>query len=263
MENYIDKITELLGMELNNLDADHESLADLLEKYQRTFRDEHLPRFDEGKPMPPDVQELRRYMKDWLEMHPNNGYIEEIWNGKEWNELDQVAYQLKLWIKMIDSYYPAPTVTKKPRETTETIIFVPQQTEECREEYDWFQPIAEECRAAEEFRSQVEEPQGKKSNGKPGRPIKDNFSDVIVHQDKEKTLEKLHKVANGKNGKDFALVMQAAMELGWINKPSFNQVGKEFGNIGGSSVFYGYIGTPSKFLQEDLNRVKNRLQNEL
>ncbi len=125
--------------------------------------------------------------------------------------------------------------------------------------------VMERCKPqqAEKFQREVEEPQGKKSKGKPGRPIKDNFSDVIVHRDKKKTLEKLHKVANGKNGKDFALVMQAAMELGWINKPSFNQVGKEFGNIGGSSVFYGYIGTPSKFLQEDLNRVKNRLQNEL
>lgn len=152
MENYIDKITGLLGVELYNLDADHESLADLLEKYQRTFRDEHLPRFDEGKPMPPDVQELRRYMKDWLEMYPNNGYIEDIWNGKEWNKLDQVAYHLKLWIKMIDSYYPAPRKEKTTVYEYETELVEEPQQVELQEP----QQVEEEPQQAEEPRERAE-----------------------------------------------------------------------------------------------------------
>ena len=112
MENYIDEIKGLLALELWNIDADNEHLIELLEKCERTFRDEHLSRFDEGMPMPPDVQDLKRHMKDWLKLHPNNGYIEYVWDGEEWTELDQVAFLLKSWIDMIDSYYPAPQKEK-------------------------------------------------------------------------------------------------------------------------------------------------------
>ena len=223
MENYIDEITGLLALELSNIDADHERLIELLEKSERTFRDEHLSRFDEGKPVPPDVQDLKRHMKAWIKMYPNNGYIENIWNGEEWNEYDQIASLLKSWLNMIDSYYPVPQIEKN---------IVPEYTRNHNEEpqQEPLEPKPEPQQAGESNKQ-----------GKRGRPSPINFFDVILSENKDEVLKKLHREADGKSGKDFVLVMLAAIEIKMIKKPTFKQVKAEFPSMGGKSNYYVFL----------------------
>lgn len=244
MENYIDEITGLLALELSNIDADHERLIELLEKSERTFRDEHLSRFDEGKPVHPDVQDLKRHMKAWIKMYPNNGYIENIWNGEEWNEYDQVTRLLKSWIRMIDDYYPAPQ-----KEKTIVIEYTRNQAEEPQQ-------------------AEFQEPQQVKESQEQGEREKTTpFLDLILSENKKEVLAKLHRVADGKKGKEFVLIMFAAKEKGWIILPKYGQAKAEFHNIGHESGYDKYI----KLVRElgeheskgEMEFVDKRLKDEL
>ena len=69
-----------------------------------------------------------------------------------------------------------------------------------------------------------------------------NFRNYILDQEKIPTLlEKLHKLIDGKKGKDVAVVLQCAIELRLIDKPSYLDVLQEFPKIGAKSGYYTYI----------------------
>lgn len=81
-----------------------------------------------------------------------------------------------------------------------------------------------------------------KQNGstKRGRSSKP-FKEYLQNGDK---LHALYSVMDGKTGKEAALVMKVAIQIGWITKPTFKAVADEFGDIGNRSNY-------NKFLNED------------
>lgn len=77
----------------------------------------------------------------------------------------------------------------------------------------------------------------KRSRGRP----KDTLKDKMKNDPTGERLKKIHALADGKKGKDFALIILACMLKGWIDKPTYTQVTKEFGNIGDKSGYNKYM----------------------
>ena len=95
-----------------------------------------------------------------------------------------------------------------------------------------------------------EEPQQAEKSNEQGEEDKPSpFIDLIIPEDKEKILAMLHRVADGKKGKGFALIMYAAYEKKLILNPVFAKVKAEFPNMGAKS---GYLKYKKKL--EDLRR---------
>ncbi len=66
------------------------------------------------------------------------------------------------------------------------------------------------------------------------------FDSCILYGDKEKLKRRLHEMIDGKSGKDVAFIISAAEKQGLIQKPSYNIVCREFGNIGAESGYNRY-----------------------
>lgn len=83
--------------------------------------------------------------------------------------------------------------------------------------------------------------------GVSGRP-KRAFRDLLLCDDKDMFMQKLHNLIDGRKGKIVALFIRVCVEDGKISKPDFSEVEKEFGNIGARSGFNKYMNnyTPSK-----------------
>ena len=64
-------------------------------------------------------------------------------------------------------------------------------------------------------------------------------------------LEKLHKLIEGKKGRDAALVILACMEKGWMTRPTFTQVKEELGVVGTQQAFNKYLDR-HRFTSEEL-----------
>lgn len=68
------------------------------------------------------------------------------------------------------------------------------------------------------------------------------FKDRLINDNEGKHLETLHKLIDGKIGKDVSLVILGAIKSGWITRPTYNEVLNEFGNIGVKSGYNKYLG---------------------
>lgn len=93
-----------------------------------------------------------------------------------------------------------------------------------------------------------------------GRPRK-AFTECLngqTEKEKEERLRRLHKVIDGKKGKDVSLYILIAIEKGWITKPTYTQVKNEFGDIGDKSGYNAYL-NKNKFSDEEINGAKESL----
>ena len=81
---------------------------------------------------------------------------------------------------------------------------------------------------------------------KAGRPRKsDDFSDCFKSEDTEfnkELLEEMQMLAIGRIGKDFATLIQVAVNLDLIEKPTFKQCNDVFGDIGARTGYNRYMG---------------------
>lgn len=100
--------------------------------------------------------------------------------------------------------------------------------------------------------------QEKKEILKRGRRSKP-FKDYLQNDDGSK-LQTLHDVMSGKGGKEVALVIKVAIQIGWITKPTYKAVADEFGNIGNRSNYNKYI-NGDKFTSDEIVGIKAKLQN--
>lgn len=100
--------------------------------------------------------------------------------------------------------------------------------------------------------------QEKKEILKRGRRSKP-FKDYLQNDDGSK-LQTLHNVMSGKRGKEVALVIKAAIQIGWITKPTYKAVADEFGDIGNRSNYNKYI-NGDKFTSDEIVGIKAKLQN--
>jgi len=80
---------------------------------------------------------------------------------------------------------------------------------------------------------------GQPARGK-GRP-KETLKDRMINDADGSKLQKIHKVMNGKKGKDAALIILACIKKGWMLKPTSTQVAEEFGDIGTQQGFTKYL----------------------
>ena len=100
--------------------------------------------------------------------------------------------------------------------------------------------------------------QEKKEILKRGRRSKP-FKDYLQNDDGSK-LQTLHDVMSGKGGKEVALVIKVAIQIGWITKPTYKAVADEFGDIGNRSNYNKYINS-DKFTSDEIVGIKAKLQN--
>lgn len=70
-----------------------------------------------------------------------------------------------------------------------------------------------------------------------------SYLDCLLNDADGSRLRALHRVLDGKHGKQVALLTKAAVQLGWITKPTYEQVKAEFGDISVKSGFYRYFNT--------------------
>ena len=85
---------------------------------------------------------------------------------------------------------------------------------------------------------------------KRGRQTKP-FRSVIISEDPDGILAKMHSLIDGKIGKDVALVIYAAIIAHKITKPTASQVQAEFGDIGNVSGYNKFM-RDKCFIKEDL-----------
>ncbi len=71
-------------------------------------------------------------------------------------------------------------------------------------------------------------------------------------------LQKIHKVMDGKMGKGAALIILACIKKGWMQKPTFTEVTKEFGYIGTQQSFTKYL-NENRFTKDEIEGAINSL----
>ena len=71
-------------------------------------------------------------------------------------------------------------------------------------------------------------------------------------------LQKIHKVMDGKMGKGAALIILACIKKGWMQKPTFTEVKKEFGYIGTQQSFTKYL-NENRFTKDEIEGAINSL----
>lgn len=97
-------------------------------------------------------------------------------------------------------------------------------------------------------------PSKQNKSAKRGRQSKP-FKEYLQNEDK---LHALHSVMNEKTGKEAALAMKVAIQIGWITKPTFKAVTDEFGDIGNRSNYNKYI-NGDRFTKDEIEGMKNAL----
>ena len=91
--------------------------------------------------------------------------------------------------------------------------------------------------------------------GRRSKLVKD-----YLQKDDGSKLQTLHDVMSGKGGKEVALVIKVAIQIGWITKPTYKAVADEFGDIGNRSNYNKYI-NGDKFTSDEIVGIKAKLQN--
>lgn len=99
---------------------------------------------------------------------------------------------------------------------------------------------------------------------KVGRKVESFRDNLLVDEDrKDALLAKLHSLMNGRKGKDLALIVYSCVKMGWMTKPTFTQIESEFskfGDVGNKSGFNNYANNPSKFTDDEINGMMERLK---
>ena len=98
------------------------------------------------------------------------------------------------------------------------------------------------------------------SKNRKGRP-KTNIKDKMIDDADGVKLKKLKDVIQGKIGKDATLVILAAIDLGWMTKPTAKQIEEEFGYIGSQQNYSKYL-DENKFKKEEIEGMKNCLRSK-
>lgn len=90
-----------------------------------------------------------------------------------------------------------------------------------------------------------------------------HFESVLIGDEakKKQTLERLHKLIDGRKGVSVALAIRVAVEGGLITKPTFRQVKAEFGDIGAESG-YNNAYRNNAFTREERNGVQKNLNED-
>ena len=88
------------------------------------------------------------------------------------------------------------------------------------------------------------------------------FESVLIGDEakKKQTLERLHKLIDGRKGVSVALAIREAVE-GLITKPTFRQVKAEFGDIGAESG-YNNAYRNNAFASEERNGIQKILNED-
>jgi hypothetical protein len=94
----------------------------------------------------------------------------------------------------------------------------------------------------------------KRKRGRETKP----FSYCVCGDDKESTVQLLHNLLKDKKGKNVALVIKVAINLGLITKPTFTQVQTEFGDVGNVSGYNKYV-NGNLFNDDEIKGMKNQL----
>ena len=101
-----------------------------------------------------------------------------------------------------------------------------------------------------------------KTKKKKGRPEK-RFDDCIVGEDetqKQKINDVLKSLLDGKKGRDFVDVIQAAIDLKLMTMPTYNDdMKKKFGDIGSSSNYYRCMKKNGSKVEMYKNIIKQKL----
>lgn len=84
-----------------------------------------------------------------------------------------------------------------------------------------------------------ESKQSKQAKPKRGRPVKP-LADIMLNDNTGEKLKKLHTLIDGKKGKSLALIIIACVKLGYMTKPTYQQLAGEFGDIGSRQAYTNY-----------------------
>lgn len=128
--------------------------------------------------------------------------------------------------------------------------------EQIRREY-YPEPQPEATEQEEIPQEQASNSQTPKEKGRPAKPFKCNL--MGDEEKKAATLKKLHSLIDGKQGKDVALVILAAMKKGWLTRPTYTQVENEFGHIGDKTGYNKYL-KAVRYTEEEIEGAINSLE---
>lgn len=109
----------------------------------------------------------------------------------------------------------------------------------CRNEKD-LNPQCASVDNRQQRKDDIRKGDAEQKNKKRGRPTKE-FKECIVNDNDGDRLAILHKAMSGKKGKDAALIIQTAIEYGWISTPTYKAVVNEFGDIGSEQNYSKYV----------------------
>lgn len=109
----------------------------------------------------------------------------------------------------------------------------------------------------------VEVKDGTTSQSQRGQPkgkavepfIQNIFGDI---QEKERILNILHRLIDGKRGKGVAMVIHAACTAKIIQQPTFKQVENEFGDIGNVSGYNRYMRDTHVYTERELEAIRSQ-----
>lgn len=91
---------------------------------------------------------------------------------------------------------------------------------------------------------------------KNGRPTVSLWMKLIGdNHTKERTLKILHRLIDGRKGKDVALAIIACQSKGLITTPTFKQVLDEFGDIGHRSGYSKYVNNKKAFTEDEIKNI--------
>lgn len=177
----------------------------------------------EHQDMPQEIKNLKDELKEAFE------WVNKLYRfeNKKWHDL---YYRIKEWLNYIDSYYPydIEIVFKDKESVLNTAV--------------------------------AEDPNTAKNKPR----ITKNIMDYILLDDdaqKQKFLNKLHTLIDGKRGKYVAFVIRSCVEHGLMSKPKFPILKQTFGEIGNISGYrkYYYLNP----LKEDEKREINGIETHI
>ena len=237
--DYINDITIGFNALLNGYtgsDDDIKELYNLMRDCMIYFKNDNREYFEKGYKMPPDITILKYTMREWqVEYEPCFSHM-DIDKGR-YTISDSLFLMCEAWHRMIDGYYPNNT-----NQATEH-----NQAEQAAE--------PQHDKIIMEQQKTMNTP----SNRGRGRQ-KESFADKMIDGNKEK-LDNIHKLMNGKKGKDAALIISACIIKGWITKPTYTQVKEEFGDIGTQQGFTKYLNNANTlYAPEEIGAILEQLK---
>ena len=237
--DYIDDIIGgfaclLCGLTGSNKDL--EELTDLMESNLLTYRKDNREYFEKGYKIPYEQRKLKNLILEWQKRNYYAHSGMDIDKGF-YNKMDALYLMCDRWLEMMDGYYPYIALQHTHIQDEQAIE--PQQN----------QIIMEQQQKTTNTR-------GNRGRGRQ----KESFADKMIDGNKEK-LDNIHKLMNGKKGKDAALIISACIIKGWITKPTHTQVKEEFGDIGTQQGFTKYLNNANTlYAPEEIGAILEQLK---